>query len=97
MDQGDDKLIYSHKDTWRIANSRNFEISLSIRIKQDAHIFLCEDENPPKSRCYWIMLGFNDGNSSGFRKCDKDFINATRGWPAYPCKFVHSQVSKKIS
>lgn len=74
-------------------NTSKFEISLSVRLAHDAHIFLCEKDYPPASRCYWILLGFNKGWLSGFRKCDVGYINSTVGYPQEPCKRVYNEVS----
>lgn len=79
---------------WRSAYDSKFDFSLSVKVNYDAHIFICDDQNPLQSQCYWILLGYNSGKKSGIRKCDKNSINATTGYPIGSCKKFLDNVSE---
>jgi hypothetical protein len=49
----------------------NFDIPFSIRTEKEAHIFLCDGEDPHESNCYWIMLQAFGGSETAIRKCSK--------------------------
>ncbi|CAH1975948.1 unnamed protein product [Acanthoscelides obtectus] len=73
---------------------QNFQIPFSVRIKQDAQIFLCDGDQPrvPKeANCYWIMIGSNYGKRAGIRKCSVGQISVRMDkYPGAPCKITHS-------
>jgi hypothetical protein len=52
----------------------NFDISFSIRTENEAHIFLCDGEDPHESNCYWIMLQTLDGRKTAIAKCPKKCV-----------------------
>lgn len=78
------KLLYT--PLLEISKS-DFEIPLSIRTKHEAHIFLCDGEDPPSSNCYWLMLQAWDGNETAIRKCSQNFIPRKKDvYAKPPCK-----------
>jgi hypothetical protein len=48
---------------------KKIQISLSIRISSDAHIFLCDGDKVPWSNCYWFLLMAQGGSKTELRKC----------------------------
>jgi hypothetical protein len=52
----------------------NFDIPFSIRTEKEAHIFLCDGEDPHESNCYWFMLQAFDEKEIAIRKCSKGFV-----------------------
>ena len=53
----------------------NFTLPISVWTKEtEAHLFLCEDNEPPKSNCYWIILRNKDNKNNEIRKCEKNSI-----------------------
>ncbi|XP_063908539.1 uncharacterized protein LOC135126421 [Zophobas morio] len=53
--------------------SANFDVPLSIRTNQEAHVFLCDGETV-RSNCYWFILqGFSRAKSV-LRKCPNNTI-----------------------
>jgi hypothetical protein len=52
----------------------NFDIPFSIRTEKEAHIFLCDGEDPRESNCYWFMLQAFDGRGTAIRKCPKKTV-----------------------
>jgi hypothetical protein len=52
----------------------NFDIPFSIRTENEAHIFLCDGEDPHESNCYWIMLQTLDGRKTAIAKCPKKCV-----------------------
>ncbi|KAJ3647841.1 hypothetical protein Zmor_019698 [Zophobas morio] len=80
-----DKLLYQHFQNI-VLKKESFDIPLSIRIENEGHIFLCDGEYPPKSRCYWFMLQAFSGMGSAIRKCEKGYIPSEDGnLPQTPC------------
>jgi hypothetical protein len=53
---------------------QNFQISLSIRISREAHIFLCDGDKVEESNCYWFLLMGFRGNKTELRKCAQGTI-----------------------
>lgn len=82
-----------YKLIWESDVNHELDISLSVKVKYDAHIFFCDTDEPPKSPCYWILLGFRNGESSGIRKCDKGLIDEKSGYPSGDCKTNFGEVS----
>ncbi|CAG9859659.1 unnamed protein product [Phyllotreta striolata] len=70
-----DKLQYKEVLVIRDRNRDHFAIPLSVKIEKEAHIYLCDGENPVVSNCYWIMLGMSDGKMSKIRKCNAGQIS----------------------
>ena len=80
-----DKLLYQHFQNI-VLKKESFDIPLSIRIQKEGHIFLCDGEYPPNSRCYWFMLQAFGGMGSAIRKCEKGYIPSEDGkLPQTPC------------
>ncbi|XP_063907950.1 uncharacterized protein LOC135126083 isoform X1 [Zophobas morio] len=80
-----DKLLYQHFQNI-VLKKESFDIPLSIRIEKEGHIFLCDGEYPPNSRCYWFMLQAFSGMGSAIRKCEKGYIPSEDGkLPQAPC------------
>ena len=52
----------------------DFDIFLSLRTQNEAHVFLCDGEFPPKANCYWLMLQAFSGKKSALRKCRSNSI-----------------------
>jgi hypothetical protein len=50
----------------------NFDIPFSIRTENEAHIFLCDGEDPHESNCYWFMLQTFDGKETAIQNVQKD-------------------------
>jgi hypothetical protein len=55
---------------------QNFQISLSIRISREAHIFLCDGNKVEESNCYWFLLMGFGGTKTELRKCASGTIPA---------------------
>jgi hypothetical protein len=53
---------------------QNFQISLSIRISRQAHIFLCDGDKVEESNCYWFLLMASGGTKTELRKCARGTI-----------------------
>jgi hypothetical protein len=51
----------------------NFDIPFSIRTEKEAHIFLCDGEDPHESNCYWFMLQSSEGYQI-IKKCPKKYV-----------------------
>jgi hypothetical protein len=65
----------------------NLNIPFSIRTEKEAHIFLCDGEDPHESNCYWFMLQAFDGNETAIRKCSKKSIpKINNEYPQEECK-----------
>ncbi|XP_063908361.1 receptor-type tyrosine-protein phosphatase T-like isoform X4 [Zophobas morio] len=80
-----------------VVPKESFNVPLSIRIENEAHIFLCDGEDPPKARCYWFMLQAFSGTGSAIRKCEKGYINSEHGtWPMAPCKEAKVYINHNI-
>jgi hypothetical protein len=62
---------------------QNFQISLSIRISREAHIFLCDGDKVEQSNCYWFVLMAFGGNKTELRKCPRGTIPVRRNIPAH--------------
>jgi hypothetical protein len=52
----------------------NFDIPFSIRTENEAHIFLCDGEDPHESNCYWFMLQTLDGRVTVIAKYPKKCV-----------------------
>ncbi|KYB26638.1 receptor-type tyrosine-protein phosphatase F isoform X2 [Tribolium castaneum] len=52
-----------------ITLEENFTLPLSIRIKENAHIYLCDGKDPPNSNCYWISIGTGALKKTILQKC----------------------------
>lgn len=66
---------YKFTEAATIENGLYFEIPFSVRIKQDAHLFLCTlSYVPPSSDCYWILLGSHGNTRLGMRKCFEENV-----------------------
>lgn len=63
------KYELQYLPVYEITNDIEFEIPLSIRIENEAHIFLCDGKEPTVSNCYWFMLDANRGDTIAVRKC----------------------------
>lgn len=87
-----ENMTFHEVHKWTDANHKT-EISLSVKTEHDAHIFLCEENDPRDSNCYWIMLGYNKGKSSAIRKCPRGTLDIITGYPINSCKNFHVQVS----
>lgn len=77
-------------------DASDFEIPFSIRINNEAHIYLCDmsDHDPCFSDCYWILLGGWGGNRTAIRKCDKGQIpSRIDSYPGEPCSIIRSEYS----
>jgi hypothetical protein len=71
----------------------NFDIPFSIRTEKEAHIFLCDGEDPPESNCYWFMLQAFSGNETAIRKCSKKSIpKINNEWPQGECKIKQANM-----
>nr|CAH7760217.1 unnamed protein product [Callosobruchus chinensis] len=85
------KQYYPILDT---SSSNEFRIPFSVRIKQDAHLFLCDGEQtqtPLQANCYWIMIGSSKGKMAGIRKCYKGDIGVKMNeYPRKQCSVMHS-------
>jgi hypothetical protein len=65
----------------------NFDIPFSMRTEKDAHILLCDGEDPHESNCYWFMLQTFSGNETAIRKCSKKSIpKINNEWSQGECK-----------
>jgi hypothetical protein len=53
---------------------KEIQISLSIRISREAHIFLCDGDKIEKSNCYWFLLMAFGGSKTELRKCARGTI-----------------------
>ncbi|XP_063907949.1 uncharacterized protein LOC135126082 isoform X2 [Zophobas morio] len=73
-----EKVKYQHFQNI-VLKKESFDIPLSIRIEKEGHIFLCDGEYPPISRCYWFMLQSFSGMGSAIRKCEKGHIPSEPG------------------
>jgi hypothetical protein len=62
---------------------QNFQISLSIRISREAHIFLCDGDKVEQSNCYWFLLMGFRGNKTELRKCARGTIPVRRNIAAH--------------
>jgi hypothetical protein len=62
---------------------QNFQISLSIRISRQAHIFLCDGDKVEESNCYWFLLMAFGGTKTELRKCARGTIPVRRNIPAH--------------
>ncbi|KAF5275052.1 hypothetical protein FQA39_LY06989 [Lamprigera yunnana] len=72
-----------------IQNPYSFQINFSIRSKE-THLFLCEEQYPYKSNCYWILIGGWSGATTGIRKCTTGKIpNINDGFPKGECYTLH--------
>jgi hypothetical protein len=72
----------------------NFDIPFSIRTEKEAHIFLCDGEDPHESNCYWIMLQAFGGSETAIRKCSKTFIpKINKKYPQGECKKKQANIS----
>lgn len=90
-----EKPEYVFVKNWlNAADDYRFDLSFSVKVKYDAHIFVCNTKYPPKSQCYWILLGFQEGKFSGLRNCGKNLIDETTGYPFGTCSYVSCKVSK---
>jgi hypothetical protein len=64
----------------------NFDIPFSIRTEREAHIFLCDGEDPHESNCYWFMLQAFGGSETVIRKCSKGSVpKINYEWPLGEC------------
>lgn len=74
-------------------NSSDFEIPFSIRINNEAHIYLCDlNHDPSDSDCYWILLGGWGGNKTAIRRCEKGQIPIRiDSYPVKPCSIIRSE------
>jgi hypothetical protein len=64
----------------------NFDIPFSIRTEREAHIFLCDGEDPHESNCYWFMLQAFGGSETVIRKCSKGSVpKINYEWPRGEC------------
>jgi hypothetical protein len=71
----------------------NFDIPFSIRTEKEAHIFLCDGEDPHESNCYWIMLQAFSGDETAIRKCSKGFVpKISNKWPQGECKMKQANI-----
>jgi hypothetical protein len=71
----------------------NFDIPFSIRTENEAHIFLCDGEDPYESNCYWFMLQAFSGNETAIRKCSKKTIpKINNEWPQGECKIKQANI-----
>ncbi|CAH1364012.1 unnamed protein product, partial [Tenebrio molitor] len=52
----------------------NFDIPFSIRTEKQAHIFLCDGEDPHESNCYWVMLQTYGERLTAILKCPKKSV-----------------------
>jgi hypothetical protein len=72
----------------------NFDIPFSIRTEKEAHIFLCDGEDPHESNCYWFMLQAFSGSGTAIRKCSKKCIpKINNKWPQDECKKTQANIS----
>lgn len=79
-------------------SEQNFRIPLSIRLKKEGHIFLCDGSEPSNSNCYWLMLQAFDGKRSAIRKCRKGKIPYINNeYPNGECKKELTNVTVKYS
>ena len=81
-------LKTTHKLKTVISNipTNNFEIPFSVRGNSDGIIFLCDKEQPEKSKCYWILIGAWHNTKSAIRKCDEYQIPKFGMYPDPPCE-----------
>jgi hypothetical protein len=71
----------------------NFDIPFSIRTEKEAHIFLCDGEDPHESNCYWFMLQAFSGDETAIRKCSKGFVpKISNKWPQGECKMKQANI-----
>ncbi|XP_060520654.1 receptor-type tyrosine-protein phosphatase delta-like isoform X2 [Cylas formicarius] len=91
VDEYGKKLLY--QKIVNIKNGSNFDISLSIRIQHEAHIFLCDGEQVSNSNCYWVMLHAWKGKKTALRKCGRNFIQEFYNGqqPSEPCSIIKFQ------
>lgn len=50
-------------------NATDFEMPFSVRINNEANVFLCSNSVINNSNCYWIVLGGWEGRKTAIRKC----------------------------
>ncbi|CAH1363932.1 unnamed protein product, partial [Tenebrio molitor] len=75
----------------------NFDIPFSIRTEKEAHIFLCDGEDPHESNCYWFMLQAFSGSGTAIRKCSKKCIpKINNKWPQDECKKTQANISHPV-
>lgn len=74
----------------------DFVISLSLRLKNEGHIFLCEN-GITNSRCYWIALQAWKGNASAIRRCETNYVPfRDQNWAEGDCKILRDSFVRKI-
>ena len=49
--------------------TETFTIPFSLRVKNDAHIFLCDGDDVQNDNCYWFLLQAYGGRKSATREC----------------------------
>jgi hypothetical protein len=67
----------------------NFDIPFSIRSEKEAHIFLCDGEDPHESNCYWFMLQTFGGSETAIQKCPKKSVPKIKKWTQGECEEKH--------
>ncbi|XP_076268918.1 receptor-type tyrosine-protein phosphatase F-like isoform X1 [Rhynchophorus ferrugineus] len=65
----DDKTKQMNYVKFLEINEINFSIPFSLRIKHEAHVFLCESESVWSSNCYWFLIDAWEGTYTALRQC----------------------------
>ncbi|KAF7265619.1 hypothetical protein GWI33_020978, partial [Rhynchophorus ferrugineus] len=66
----DDKTKQMNYVKFLEINEINFSIPFSLRIKHEAHVFLCESESVWSSNCYWFLIDAWEGKTTAHRQCN---------------------------
>lgn len=91
----DETTLAYRKAPIRIAKD-DFVIPLSLRLKNEGHIYLCEND-VTNSRCYWIMLQAWNGLASAIRRCETNYVpNMNKQWAKGDCKILRDSFVRKM-
>ncbi|GFG28421.1 hypothetical protein Cfor_12636, partial [Coptotermes formosanus] len=79
---------FHNHNSVRLPKGREYwEVTVSVTAEHDAHIVLCEGQDPFRSACYWVVLGgWVDGDvRCVIRRCPDGVNDNTRDFPVEPC------------